>query len=244
MAVKRSQSATRMLLVFERIAAMQPLGVSELARLLDADKSAVQRDLMTLADAGWIRPAPVPSGQWELAPHILTLARPPHSSESLRQRARPLLEHLRAESGETAYLVVPDGDSFVVLDALESFHMLRMVPPIGMVVPVSGSATAMAFLAHLPEPEQARLLNGSVSTALKAELAETRHRGYAVNDEEVHPGSVAMAAAVLDNTGRPQGSLVVTGPAERLAGERRTAIGVLLRDAARMLSSGQASGQG
>ena len=54
MAVKRNLSAGRMLAVFETIARAQPVGVSALARELGADKSAVQRDLMTLADAGWI----------------------------------------------------------------------------------------------------------------------------------------------------------------------------------------------
>jgi DNA-binding IclR family transcriptional regulator len=128
MAVKRSSSAARVLSVFEHIAAEQPIGVSAIARALDADKSAVQRDLMTLADAGWIRVAAGLPAQWELTPHVLTFARPPHSTDSLRQRARPALERLRGETGETAYLTVPDGDRFVVLDALESQQMLRMVP--------------------------------------------------------------------------------------------------------------------
>ena len=55
MSVKRSQSAARVLAVLECIARHQPIGVSELARLLQADKSAVQRAVMTLADDGWIR---------------------------------------------------------------------------------------------------------------------------------------------------------------------------------------------
>ena len=66
MAVKRSHSAARMLAVFEAVARTQPIGVSALARDLGADKSAVQRDLMTLADAGWIATSPVGNGQWEL----------------------------------------------------------------------------------------------------------------------------------------------------------------------------------
>ena len=57
MAVKPLQSLQRALSVIEAIAANQPIGVAALARLLGEDKSAVQRDLMTLADAGWIRAA-------------------------------------------------------------------------------------------------------------------------------------------------------------------------------------------
>jgi len=225
-----------MLKVFERTAALQPIGVSALARELGADKSAVQRDLMTLADAGWIRTAGSALGQWELTPHILTLARPPHSSDNLRQRAWLSLERLRGETGETAYLTVPDGDQFVVLDALESQHMLRMVPPIGMVVRVEGSATARAILPHLPAGEQERLLGGPVSPAMLEEFAVTRQRGYAVNDGDIEPSAVAMASAILDRQGAPEGALVLTGPVDRLPPERRGEIGAALRREAHQLS--------
>lgn len=236
MAVKRSSSAARMLKVFEHTAARQPIGVSALARELAADKSAVQRDLMTLADAGWIRAAAGLPGQWELAPHVLTLARAPHSMDGLRQRARPSLERLRGQTGETAYLTVPDGDRFVVLDALESPHMLRMVPPIGMVVRVEGSATARAILPYLAADEQARLLGAPVSEAMRAEFQATRARGYAVNDGDIEPSAVAMASAIVSRQGAVQGALVLTGPAERLTPARRGEVGAQLKREAAALS--------
>jgi len=238
MAVKRSRSAGRMLSVFERIASAQPVGVTALSRELGADKSAVQRDLMTLADAGWIRTAPGTAGRWELTPHVLTLARPPHSSESLRQRAKPMLEHLRTMTGETAYLAVPDGDHWVVVDAAESHHLLRMVPPVGIVIRVEGSATGRAVLASLPDRERQRLLGRTVPSAMARELAATRERGYAINDGDIVAGAVALAAAVLDENGQPVGSLVLTAPGDRLVPEKRAAAGELLRDAARALSQG------
>jgi len=225
-----------MLKVFERTAALQPIGVSALAREIGADKSAVQRDLMTLADAGWIRPAGTGAGQWELTPHVLTLARPPHSSDSLRQRARLALERLRSDTGETAYLTIPDGDQFVVLDAQESRHMLRMVPPIGMIVRVHGSATARAILPYLAESEQARLLGAPVTPELRKEFAATRDRGYAVNDGDIEPSAVALASAILDREGTPVAALVLTGPAERLDPKRRAEIGERLRQEAAALT--------
>lgn len=238
LAVKRSSSAARALKVFESIAASQPIGVSALARELGADKSAVQRDLMTLADAGWIRPAGTGPAQWELTPHILTLARWPHSSDSLRQRARQALERLRRETGETAYLTVPNGTQFVVLDAVESHHMLRMVQPIGLVVPVRGSATARAILPYLSQDEQERLYGGPLPEAVRADLTVIRARGYAVNDGDVEPSAVAMASAILGRDGVPVGALVLSGPAERLAPSRRGAIGETLRTEAQLLCEG------
>ena len=239
MAVKRSLSATRMLKVFEAIAEAQPIGVSALSRMLEADKSAVQRDLMTLSDAGWIRP--VSGGRWELTPRVLTLAHTPHSSNALRRRARPALEELRAATGETAYLTVPDGDHFVVIDALESPHVLRMVPPVGLVVPVEGSATARAVLPHLSASEQERLLGSAPPPRLAAEFARTREQGYAVNDEDIAPGAVAMASAIFGAAGAVLGALVLTGPADRLTPDRRAAIGGSLRSAAERLSLAEAA---
>lgn len=240
MAVKRSSSASRMLKVFEAVSEHQPVGVSALARLLDADKSAVQRDLMTLADAGWISPAPLTtgsaSGQWELTPRIMTFAHPPHSATDLRQRSRAILDQLRGATGETAYLTVPDGDRFVVIEARESPHVLRMAPPVGMVVQLKGTATARAVLPYLPPEAQARWLGTPVSLAHQAEFAATRIRGYAVSDGEIEPSAVALASAILRADGSPAGALVLTGPGERIPPDRRTELGQMLHKAAEQLS--------
>lgn len=233
MAVKRSLSAGRMLSVFELVARGQPVGVSALARALGADKSAVQRDIMTLADAGWIRPVPGLRGQWELTLHALSLARPPHSSHSLRHRLRPMLERLHEATGETVYLTLPYQNHFIVVDALESQHMLRVVPSIGMSVPLEGSATAKVYLAFLPLPAVETLLGAPPNAAMLAEFAQTRERGYALNDGDMLPGSVAIAAPVLTGPHQPVGALVLTGPNERLTPARLHDIGLALREAGR-----------
>jgi IclR family acetate operon transcriptional repressor len=229
-----------MLVVFELIAQDQPIGVSAIARALEADKSAVQRDLMTLGDAGWIRQVPGTArhgaGAWELTAHMLTLAQPPASADVLRQRARPVLEELRAGSGETAYLTIPHGGRFLVLEAAESHNILRMVSPVGMVVPVEGSATARVILPLLDAGGQAALLGREPDAAMLAEFAETRERGYCVSAGGIVAGAVAIAAAITRADGSPVGGLVVTGPSERIDAERWPAIGEMVRDAAGVLS--------
>lgn len=233
MAVKRSLSAGRMLSVFELVAQLQPIGVSALARELNADKSAVQRDIMTLADAGWIQAVPGLRGQWELTLHALSLARPPHSSHSLRHRLRPMLERLHEATGETVYLNLLHKDGFIVVDALESQHMLRVVPSIGMSVPMEGSATARAYLAYLDRPAQEALLGAPPSPAMLNDFALIRERGYAVCDGELLPGSVAIAAPVLTGPNHPSGVVVLVGPNERLTPDRWSEIGLALREAGR-----------
>ena len=110
MAVKWSQSASRVLAILEKIAAYQPVGITELARLVDADKSAVQRALMTLARDGWIRVAPGKARRWEVTERIQALAHLALGSHDLRHRARPVLQALRDKTGESVLLNVPNSE--------------------------------------------------------------------------------------------------------------------------------------
>ena len=85
MPAKRSHSAARVLTLLETVAEHQPIGVRALAKLLDEDKSAVHRGLVTLADSGWIRMTGEPPVGWELTKPICRTI-----GEMLVQTAREL----------------------------------------------------------------------------------------------------------------------------------------------------------
>ena len=188
MAVKRSQSASRVLSVFELIAAHQPIGVSALAKLLADDRSAVQRAVMTLADAGWIRLALEPPVRWELSAHIFTMAHLPDSMIELRQRTRGVLDSLREQTGETSFLAIPDLNRFVVIELAESPHTLRMALRVGQVIGPRESATGRAFLPYLDARQQAAMLGQAPDEKDLAEFAATRARGYGLSAGESCPG--------------------------------------------------------
>ena len=242
MAVKRSQSASRVLAVLEAIARHQPVGVSDLARLLGADKSAVQRAIMTLADEGWIYAAPGAPARWQLTAHILAVAHMGHRSNDLRQRARSTLEALRNESGETVLLTVPDMHRFVVIDALESRQLLRTVPHIGLAVPIRGSATSRAILPYMSPEQQIELLGELPDAALLDEFAATLKRGYSISEGDVADGSTNIAAPIFELDGDPAGAVVISAPSERLTSDRHASIGAMASRAARELSRGVAPG--
>jgi len=225
MAVKRSQSANRVLAVFETIARTQPTGITALAAELGASKSAIQRDLLTLADAGWIQPVPSGSRSWELSLHVMSFLRPPHSSDALRLRVRPWLERLAERSGETVYLAVPAMGRFVVIDAIEAPDLPRVLPALGIVIGLAGTATGKAWLAALPANERNTLLGAAPSAQEAAEWAKLIAAGYAVNDGGILPGSVTLSAALRAAGGQPFAVLVVVGPRERLAPARWEGLG-------------------
>lgn len=238
MSVKSSQSGARMLAVLEAIAAHQPIGASSLARLLDEDKSAVQRSIVTLAKAGWITQIAGPPPGWELSAHLFTLAHLPHSSDELRIRARKALENLRNETGETAFLAIPDIGRFVVIDVAESRHMLRMVPHVGQIIPTSQSATGRILLPYFDAERQKTLLGRTPTRTDLAEFTTSRDRGYGLSVGEVMPGATTMAAPVFDNRGSPLAALVITGPSERLPADRHASVGAMLAQGAQALSRG------
>ncbi len=239
MSVKRSRSGSRVLAVLEAIAHYQPVGVTELARRLEDDKSAVQRAIMTLADDGWVRPTTSKPTRWRLSAHILTLAYSAYLSNDLAQRARPVLEALHAECGETVLLTVPDRERFVVLEVLESAQLLRTAPYPGMEIPVRRSATSRAVLAYLPAEAQEELLGAPAEPALLAELEITLAQGYAVSAGDVFSGTTQVAAPVFDSQGMPEATIVLSAPSSRLNAERHEWAGGMVKQAARKLSRGR-----
>src|SRR5262245_28119828 len=198
MPVKPSQSGSRILAALERIAEHQPVGVSDLARLLDDNVAAAQRAIATLAGDGWIRTAPGSPTRWELTAHIHTVAQHAYGSNDLRRRARPALEELWRETGESVLLNVPDGGKFIVIDVLESPHYLRTAPPVGLIVPSLWSATARAILPFMSLEQQLEYIGKAADEEMKADFAETARRGYVISEGDVVQGSTNIAAPIFE----------------------------------------------
>ncbi len=236
MVVKPSQSAGRVLAVFEAIARNQPSSLTALAKELGASKSAIQRDLLTLAGAGWIQPVPDGSRRWELSLHVMSFLRPPHSSDGLRLRVRPWLERLAERCGETVYLAVPALGRFIVIDVIEAADLPRVVSALGINIALAGTATGKVWLAALPAAERDALLGTAPTPEEAAEWNAISATGYAVNNGGILPGSVTLAAALLAPGGRPFAILVVTGPRERLGPARWERIGGHLVEVAQRAS--------
>jgi IclR family acetate operon transcriptional repressor len=241
MAVKRSEGGSRILAVLERIAQRQPIGLSDLARLLDAQKSAVQRSILTLADEGWIRAAAGKPTRWELTAHIHSVAQ--HATgghHDLRLHARSALESLRDTTGESVLLNVPERGQFIVIDVLESRNYLRTAPPIGMVVSSRGSATSRAILPFMTHEEQIAYLGGPPDAALIDDFAATVARGYAISHGDVVAGSTNIAAPIFEKDGRPIGAVLISAPNDRATAGDYARLGGMVASTARTLSRGSA----
>ena len=111
------------------------------------------------------------------------------AGSSLVQAARPALEWLRDETGESVQLYLPRGDMRVCVVSLESPHSLRTIVPVGAILPMD---------------------RGSAAKVL-------RHNGRDVAEsvEEREKGVASVSAAVHDASGQHVAAVSVSGPVER-----------------------------
>lgn len=241
MAVNANKSGSRLLAVVEQIARSQPVGSRQLARIMEMEKSAVQRAVTTLAQAGWIQPASNAANGWELSARVLHVAHMAHGRNSLRQRARPVLESLRDATGETTYLAISDLDGFVVIEVAESHQSLRTVVPLGSIITTDDKATVDAVLPYLT-PEQREELTGEVSAErLRAVWRNAREIGYSVAEDAHDENSITIAAPILGGNGEAIAVISVRAVRARTTAEQQKEIGKLLVEKQHELS---ASGRG
>ncbi|HEX9063973.1 MAG TPA: IclR family transcriptional regulator [Streptosporangiaceae bacterium] len=146
--------------------------------------------------------------------------------------AQPFLDQLGEQTGETINLgiVAGSGDTggeavVVQIAQVNSRYLIGGTNWVGLAVPLHCSALGKALLAFgaapLPAgPFEARTPR-SITTrrALETELAAVRERGYAITDEELEPGLVAVAAPVFGSDLTAIAALSVSAPASRLTAD-------------------------
>ncbi|WP_435582725.1 IclR family transcriptional regulator [Amycolatopsis thermoflava] len=144
--------------------------------------------------------------------------------EILRERARPSLEALRDEFGETANLGLLDGDHIIYIEIVESRRGVRLAASRGDRDPLHSTALGKAIAAHLPEDRVRHLLERTgtpprtANTITSAddfldELTKVRRLGYAVDNGENEIDGRCVAAPLL-GTHLPA-AISVSGPASR-----------------------------
>ncbi len=117
---------------------------------------------------------------------------------------------------------------------------------VGLRRPLHATASGKLFLADMPLEKVERLMSRGLKKytertnvsfiRMKEELAQLAVRGYAVNDEELLPGYVVLAAPVLDSSRSTVGAISITLPAEHAKFGKKTSHAVLLCEAARNAS--------
>ena len=168
--------------------------------------------------------------------------------EMLRHRARPLLERLRDEFGETVNLGVLDGDSAIYLDIVESRRSVRLAAKRGDRDPLHSTALGKAIAAHLPEERVKQILTAggmparTVNTITSAEdylaeLANVRRVGHALDNGENEVDGRCVAVAIPGT--RLPAALSLSAPAARFPLQDVATVADALKAAARAITDGR-----
>jgi DNA-binding IclR family transcriptional regulator len=231
-------------------------GLTDLAAELGLHKTTVHRILGALEREGFV--ARDPERQTvSLGPGVIQLGIQARRSAGLHDAARPVLEALAAETGETATLEVLVGDAEVlILDEVHGRFILGGSPEVGTRWPAHAASTGKVLLAAarfeggaggavgaaragVAHGRLARLGPKTITSRerLERELAEVWRQGHAVGMEEVEAGFVAVGAPVRNPDGRTVAAISVGGPKARLGGARVPQLATLVRQAADRISA-------
>jgi DNA-binding IclR family transcriptional regulator len=208
-------------------------GVRELARMLEAAPSSVQRTLEAAQEVSLV--ALAENGRWELGWELYRIAAIAQSKRPY-QAAAAVLDALAEKTSETALLTVydPRRRARMFVAASPSRHSVRFVPELFTWMPAYAGASATAVLAFRPEAEQEAVHATAGAFAafaavpeagdLKAALREIRERGYAISHDEVNLGASAVAAPVRSPSGAITSSVAVIAPNQRFDSASQQAV--------------------
>jgi DNA-binding IclR family transcriptional regulator len=196
------------------------LGTNEIARRTGINPSTVSRLLATLAGSGMVEHVPA-TGRYRLGLRLLQLGNIVLGRLDLRDLARPYLQELVRETGETATLSAPGEHDAITVDFVQSGASVQSVTRLGR--PSIGHATAtgkvlLAFGdAQLPSGRLQAYTRRTIvdRRKLQLELARVARQRYAEAAGERELDLNAVAAPVFGTDGKLAGIVGVQGPAAR-----------------------------
>ncbi|CDY77734.1 Transcriptional regulator, IclR family [Caballeronia glathei] len=236
-------AAVRAFRVLETLAeAGQPLSMTDLVGALGLPKQTVHRILVQLMDA-WLVTRGAGDRLYECSPRVRSLAVNVlmHAGPAAARHA--LLEQLVAAVGETCNLTMLAGNDVVYVDRVETGWPLRMHLQAGSHVPLHCSASGKLLLSFLPKDRRERMIETlplraysertiTDRDALRRELATTRRRMLAINNQEHLQGLIAIAVPVMLDRNRACAAISVQAPVGRLSLDDMLAFVPDLRQAA------------
>ncbi|WP_149202401.1 IclR family transcriptional regulator [Actinotalea subterranea] len=218
-------AAARTLQVLELLADTgESLNLTEIAARLDLPKSSVHHMLAVLTEFGWVERDPetlrVTLGlrAWEVGQAY-------HVAQSMTQRARPFMDRVRDEIGETVRLAVRSGTDQVCIAKSAGPHQLVFDQRVGARLPCHATGLGKALLVGLTGPELEALYADGLEqytettlpdvASLRAELEVAAGSGYAEDHGEYILGIRCVAVPVRRPDGVIVSALSVSGPTRR-----------------------------
>jgi DNA-binding IclR family transcriptional regulator len=226
------QSVERIFAILDHLA-VERAGdsLAGIARMADAPKTSMVGLLAGMLDGGYL--SRDEEGRYTLGPRMLSLAMRVTARTDVTALARPLLNDLVQQTGETALLgaIAPDAEVSIYIDKVESSSPVRYTVSLGERRELYATAIGKLLLAHMDKARQDKYLRDHQLRAftantitsmrrLRTELEEIVREGISRTDSERVVGASALAVPVLGPEGRLLLGIVLAGPSERMRDNR------------------------
>ncbi|HEY1982339.1 MAG TPA: IclR family transcriptional regulator [Xanthobacteraceae bacterium] len=216
------KSLRKALIVLNVVAdANRPLTVAEVGIKSGIARPTAYRFVQTLVAADYLVQDPL-DGRLSVGFAVLPLASSLLDRNRLRIEALPHLHALAQQTGERANLGILFRDCVLYIAGVEKPALPTIYSRFGKNTPAHCSSLGKAILAFLPEPEVRALLSRNAlvaytpntitsRAAFMKELANTRARGYAIDNAEHVSGSCCVATPIFNAGNQPIGAIGVSG---------------------------------
>lgn len=201
------------------------VSLADVAAATGLPKSSAFRYLVTLESCHYVE-RDVAAGTFRLGLAFLPMQI--RQADLLARLARPHLERLRDELGETVNLGVLEGHHVIYLEIAESEMAMRMAARQGDRDLIHSTALGKAIAATLPEERVRAILAAEGMSAVTPatitdpdlymeELARVRAQDYALDDAENEPDGRCVAVSL---GGRFEAAISISAPSSRLTVRR------------------------
>lgn len=212
-----------------------------LAHVSGMPKSTAHRLASVLVRQGLLRNR---EGRLILGYRLLELSERTRRQIGYLTLARPHLEALSSETGETVHWGELADGHVVYLEKVEGQRSLQLRSYVGLRIPAPTTALGKVLIASRPREEWDRHLNvaaqpHTTATSQEArfeELRRVRSQGYAVDQEENEPGTCCVAAPVWAGEARAIAAISISGAAMHITERRQQELVPLLQRTARSVS--------
>ncbi len=208
-------------LLSEVVHSVDPMTFTGLSAATGLAKSTTSRLLLALERNGLVRRDD--HGRFLPGEMFVSFAWRGGAEAGLVAVAQPFLERLGKATGETINLGVASGGLVEQIAQVDSTYLIGGTNWVGLSVPAHCSALGKVLLAYgaaqLPIGPLERRTDKTITSeaALRTDLASVRARGYAVTDEELEPGLIAVATPIRGYDGAVVAALSVSGPTTRMS---------------------------
>lgn len=200
------------------------LGITEIAHMLDLQKSTVHNIASTFEALGYLSQNKE-TGKYYLGVKLLQFSYIVNNHMGFRKFFLPYMKQIANELHENVYLGIPHDGEVLYLECCYPNESNGGRSILGEHAPMYCTGLGKAMLAFLPENQQhdyakrplERFTDTTIVTgeALLEELAQTRVRGYSIDNMEHEYGITCVGTPVFGNDRRVVAAISISGPSLR-----------------------------